>query len=460
MQFQDATQTAGLKNTSDVIGYAVQTRRTKGSINLSWNYNKVGDLDISSTLKPTGVLTNTASPTSNFRSSTGNVISNLDYMVNYNRLSIDFGSIVRTVPLTSNTLGISQLINIDPATTTNKLIRLVVQSGATANASVRVYINNSSTISKQIDLILPLANTRYLIDDIDWQTNGTYGAVNTPTLVDGILKGTIAAVTTSNGTFVAGSKYLSVTAVGIGGAELIQSDFYNNEWQKYGAKLPIKFCCFTDPLAKIEKELQELICRDRPTSSYTKKKTGTFTIKVQKMGSVSYALLQGSDVYEAGVNARIRTEKLLATLSGANIVVQSTGNISDVSVNCQALIKTIDNMTSSGISSANTSYYYSVNTTNNEVTLPASVPIGTEVEIAYIDSRIGQRTDLMQLATDLPFVFYYTITDISGKYAIQYELSTTSCKLSDSLGDDSDVQELEFTLTADENQNFRTVIKL
>jgi hypothetical protein len=460
MIFQPQIQTAGLKNVSDIILKGVQTRATKGSINLSWNYNKVGDLDIVPTLKPTGVLTNTASPTNTYRFSTGKVINKLDYMVNYNRLSIDFGSTVRTVPLTSNTLGINQLVNIDPPTTTNKLMRLVIQNGATANATVRVYINNSSTINKQIDITLPVANARYIIDDVDWQTAGTYGVINASVLVDGINKGTTTAVVTSNGTLPVNGKYLSVTAVGVGGAELIETDFYNNEFQKYGSQITGKGCCFTDALVKIEKELQDLICKDAVTSSYTKKKTGTFTVKLQKMGTVLYALLQGSDVFESTINARIRTEKVTAYASGANIVVQSTGNISDVAIECSALIKTVDNMTSANLVGANTNYYYSVNTTSNEIILPSTVPVGTEVEIGYYDTRIGQRTDLMQLSSDLPMVIYYTVTDVSGRYATQYELSTTSVKVTDSLGDDSDTVELEFTLSAEENLNYRTQIKL
>lgn len=459
MIFQEAIQTAGNKSYSDIIGYAIQTRATKGSINLSWSYNRVGDLDVATTLKPAGIVALPANPANTYRSGTGLVQNNLAYMTSYNRLSMDFGSIVRTVPLTVATQGLSQLISINPATTTNKLMRVVARTSATAG-TVRIYVTNSTGIYKQIDITLPVANTEYLIDDIDWMTNATYGVVNVPVLVDGINKATAQAVVTTVGTLPAGGTYNAITVVGTGGAEIIETDFYNNEWQKYGAKIPVKFCCFVDALPKIEKELQDLICRDKITSSYTKSKKGTFSIKAQKWSSMTYALLQGSDVFEQAVSIRTRTEKIKAILNGANVVVPISGQISDVSINCQALIQTVNNLTSAQLALPVTQMNWSLNTTTNQITLPSSVAVGTEIELAYVETKIGVRSDLMQVSTDLPFVFYYTVKSADGKYLKQYELVTTSCTVTDSLGDDSDTIELEFTLSAEENQNFVTQVKI
>jgi hypothetical protein len=459
MILQNAIQTAGNKNVSDIIGYAVQTRDTKGSINLSWNYNATGDLNILASLKPASQVAVTATPTNNYRSNVGQVVNNLDYINNYNRLKVTFGGIVRTVPLTVATEGLGQLIAIDPATTTNKLLRIVARSGATANATLVVNINNATGISKQINITLPIANTEYVIDDISWLTDGTYGVVNVPVTIDGVSKGTTTAVVTTVGTLPVNGTYKSVTVTGTLGAELINTSFYNNEFQKYGAKLPVKFCCFTDALPKITKELQDILCRDKKTGSYTKSKSGEFSIKVQKYGAVTIALLQGSDVFEASRPVRLKTDKIKTTLSGANIVIPNSGVISDIAIDCQALVRTVDNLTSANISQSSTEYHYSLNTLTNELVFASTIPVGTTVEVGYIETKVGQTTDLMQLSTDLPMVWYYTINSLDGKYVRQYELSTTGVSVDNSIADDSDTIDLTFTLSAEENTNFETIFK-
>jgi hypothetical protein len=459
MNFQNSIQTAGNANISDIIGYGIQTRETKGSINLSWGYNFTGDLNIINSLKPAGIIAVTAAPTSNYRSNIGSVVNNLEYMNNYNSLKVTFSGIIRTVPLTVATEGIGQLISIDPATTTNKLMRIVARSGNTPLATLVININNATGISKQINITLPAVNTEYIVENINWMVDGTYGVVNVPITLDGVDKGTTTAVVSTLGALPVGGTYKSITVSGTLGSEIINTSFYNNEFQKYGAKIPAKFCCYVEPLAKITKEIQDIVCRDIKTGSYTKSKSGEFTIKVQKYGAVTIAMLQGSDVFETSRPARTKTAKLTTTLSNNNIVIPNTGLISDISINCQALIKTVDNLTSNNLAQANTEYHYSINTTTSEIVFSRTIPIGTIVEVGYIETKVGQSVDLMQLTNDLPMVWYYTINSLDGNYIRQIELSTTAVAVDNSIGDDSDTIDLTFTLTAEENRNIETIFK-
>lgn len=460
MQIQNALQTAGNKNISDIIGYGIMTENAKNSINLSWNYNSVNDLNVATTLRPasiTGAVSTT--PTNNFRSNSGSVINNLDYMNSYNRLKVTFPGIVRTVPFTVATEGLSQLIGIDPASTTNKLFRIVARSGATANATLKIFISNSSTVYKEINVTLPIANTEYVIDDIDWQTDTTYGAVTTPVVIDGISKATTTAVVTSTGTLPANGTYQAIFGTGTLGAEIINTSFYNNEFQKYGAKIPVKFCCYTEPLVKVTKELQDILCRDNVIGSYTKKKSGEFTINIQKYGTSTVALLQGSDVFETVRPVRTRADKIKTILSGANIVVPLAGNISDVSIDCTPLIRTTDNLTSANIASSATEYNYSVNTTTGSIVFSSTIPAGTVVEIGYMENKVGQSTDLMQLKSDIPMVYYWTVDVLGNKNIKQFEISATGTSVESSLGDDSDTLALTITLSTEENLNFESSFK-
>ena len=454
MKFQPAIQTAGSNSVSDIFGQSVYTNIAEKAISLDFNYNKVGDNFVTGAVIPASFTALATNPTNNYRSNSGTVVIKNEYLTSYNRLSQTFSGIIRTVPFTSITNGMVSLLAIDPATTTNKLLRLVLRSGATANATIKIYIMNATGIFTEINTILPVANTEYVIDDINWQNNGTYGVLNTPITIDGQSKATTTAVVTSTGTFPANGSYNSFAVTGTLSGEIINATFYNNEAQKYGGKLNIKFCCKSAALTEFTKEIIDIKCGEDIVNSYTKKKDGKFTVTVQKLSTQAKALLEGSDNFEVTALVRTKSDTLQSKLSGSNLVVApSSTSIFDVAYDCQAMSRTVDNLTSQNLVDQGTEYYYSFNTTTNEIVLPLTFGVGVDIEVGYFESKILQGYDPMQIMTDLPFLWTYNVDSVDGKYVNFYSLSTISSLVKPKLADESDSYDLEFKVSASENLN-------
>jgi hypothetical protein len=456
MQFYPAFQSAGVNNISDVIKESINTRYANDTININWSYNSVGDRQVPAGLIPATLVAMTSNPANTLYSNATLPKTNETTYSSYNNLSQTFSGSVKGIGLTSATNYIGNLISIDPTKNKNQLLRIVARSGATASSTLRIYITNSTTIYKQIDITLPLANTEYVIDDISWLNNATYGVVNVPVTVDGVSKGTTTAVVTNTGVLPANGTYNAILVVGTLGAIPLSTQFYSNELQKYGMKVVEKFCCYTEILAKFSKELQDILCKTNVVSSYTKSKSAEVTLTAQKWSLLNEARLSGSDVFEETIKIR-KTLTNPVFLNGANNVVSTSSNdLIDVSINCTPLQRTIDNLNSSQL----LDNQYSYNTTNNQIVVPLSVTVGTTIEIGYNQSVIAISYDPMQMTGDFAGVIKWEEKSTDLTYGIQYALVYTSASSEKSLNDDGNTMSITFKVDASEKVNKVSQYKL
>jgi hypothetical protein len=461
MIIQKSTQTAGINNTSDINISVVTNRTAKDSTLINWSYNKVGDRTIPATLIPATLVPLTTNPSTEYLTNTDQVINSVEYFSNYDRKKQSFPGIVRTIGLASLTGYIGDQISIDPVKTNQKLLSIVAKSGATVNSTLRIYITNSSTVYKQIDITLPAINSEYLIDDINWLVDGTYGAVNSPTLIDGINKGTTTAVVTTVGTLPANGIYQGVLIVGTLGAKPLTSYFYNNEETKYGGLNGETACCYSEVLAKFTKELTDILCKNVVETSNVDSKGGEVSLTVQKSSAKGRARFNGVEISEATIRVRNpKVNKTKVLLNGANVVVNTTStDISDLSYNCVRFTRTTDNLTSAQLSASGTEYYFSVNTVTNQITLPLSVSVGGDVNIAYWITTIGQVQDPMQFVNDLPGIIYWTTDSTDGLYYEYYALSFTSITADPSSNKEGDTITLTFKVSGKESLSLIATVK-
>lgn len=456
MQFYPSIQNAGVNNITDIIKESINTRYAKDSVNVNWSYNFVGDRQVQASLIPATLVAMTANPSTTLYSNATLSKPNADIYNVYNNLSQTFSGVVKVAELTSNTNYIGELISINPASNKNQLLRVVAKSGANANSTLRIYITNSSTVYKQIDITLPVANTEYVIDDIAWLTNATFGVVNLPVTIDGVSKATATAIVTNTGTLPPNGTYNAILLSGTQGAIPLSTQFYSNELQKYGMKIVEKYCCYTEVVAKFTKELQDILCKTNVVSSYTKSKSAEVTFTAQKWSLLNEARISGSDVFEDTIKIR-KTATNQVILSGTNnVVATSSINLIDVSINCSPLQRTTDNLTSDKL----LDNQYSLNTTSNQITLPLSITVSTQIEIGYNQSVIGLSYDPMDMAGDYPGIITWSETSIDKVYATQYALAYTSASSEKANAEDSNTMSVTLKVDASEKVNKVSQYKL
>jgi len=454
--FLPSTQSAGVNNISDIIKESINARYATDSININWSYNFVGDRQIPAALIPATLVAMTANPANAVYSNANLPKPNFNTYSNYNNLSQTFSGTVRGIGLTSATNYIGDLISINPSENKNQLLRVVARSGSTANSTLKIYITNAIGIFKEINITLPVINTEYVIDDISWLVNGTYGVVNVPVTVDQVSKGTATAVVTSTGTLPANGSYQGLLVVGTLGAIPLSTQFYSNELQKYGNKIVEKYCCYTEALAKFSKELQDILCKTNVVSSYTKSKSGEVTFTAQKWSLLNEARISGSDVFEETVKVR-KTIANTTFLNGANVVVATTStDLVDVAIDCSPLQRASDNLNSAQL----LDNQYSLNTTNTQITLPLSVTVGTSIEIGYYQSIIAMSYDPMQLTGDYAGIITWEEKSTDNQYGTRYALSYTSASSEKSLADDSNTMAITLKLDATAKRNKVSSYKL
>ena len=319
----------------------------------------------------------------------------------YNPLS--YSSRVTTKPFQLNLVnqGGAKLVNFDYKDNTAWLMKFKT-TGAGNVAKLRLYTDTANAQYYEVTFTMPIANTEYTFAFNPFVA-GNYGVVGTAITIGSRIVNTaqaVVSVTGATGTLVK-SINLFASAVTASTAIIpIYGEANNNATQHLGYKLVIPTCCPAELTKALEREYNELKCKEDISGKTIKSQKLTFTLKLKKSVELLNALGMSNDIYEQQIITYGEKQIIPVTVTATNVTATLTSGITgsnlamvkvDTGSRCFALQRDYVNNTTATLD--NNFYYVDTSTATPTLILPQSMANILEVEAYAYTSVLARVVD-------------------------------------------------------------------